>query len=334
MATTERNTKIDILRGIAAVCMVLGHAIIVYPVNLTLIPWCAAIRYFIYTFHMPLFFILSGFVYRCTSYRKYITRKAQRIVLPYLLFESISILLHAFGGSLINGNVSVSDGIRNMLFMGGGYWFLYTIFLVFVLFPFFERFCKTIRSKVIAILVLIWMDQFFIFPDFLCISSIVSYFPYFILGNILKQYGSHTIDNTIRQHSVALFVFCILSYGITNHLLAAELLPSFSDALNFMRAVSISTVLYMLCPVLISSGNAVKTAVRSLLTDCSKYSLQIYLFDGYLVTLLRTLLISVLKIHIPLVIIPCITIINLAVTLCICKFILPRVRLFRTLCGL
>ena len=62
MAVGIRNEKVDILRGIAAVLMVLGHSFIVYPINISEVPWCAAVSHFIYTFHMELFFILAGVV--------------------------------------------------------------------------------------------------------------------------------------------------------------------------------------------------------------------------------------------------------------------------------
>ena len=63
MAERVRNQEVDILRGIAAVLMILGHSFIVYPVNIASVPWCTAIGHFIYTFHMELFFILAGYVY-------------------------------------------------------------------------------------------------------------------------------------------------------------------------------------------------------------------------------------------------------------------------------
>ena len=70
MSVKARNQNVDILRGIAAVLMVLGHSFIVYPINISEVPWCAAISHFIYTFHMELFFILAGVVYHCVCYKE------------------------------------------------------------------------------------------------------------------------------------------------------------------------------------------------------------------------------------------------------------------------
>lgn len=57
----ERIEEIDWLRGFATFLVILGHSIIVYPINLHEIPWCNVLYEFISSFHMPLFFVISGF---------------------------------------------------------------------------------------------------------------------------------------------------------------------------------------------------------------------------------------------------------------------------------
>lgn len=47
----ERNVTIDIMKGIGIILMVVGHS--GYP---------SFLRNFIYTFHMPLFFMISGYL--------------------------------------------------------------------------------------------------------------------------------------------------------------------------------------------------------------------------------------------------------------------------------
>lgn len=54
----ERNNQIDISKGIAIILMILGHSIILTD-NFT--------NYFfklIFSFHMPLFFLFSGYYFR------------------------------------------------------------------------------------------------------------------------------------------------------------------------------------------------------------------------------------------------------------------------------
>ncbi|MCC8081983.1 MAG: acyltransferase family protein, partial [Lachnospiraceae bacterium] len=91
----KRIDEVDMLRGIAAVLMILGHSFIEYPVNISNIPWCTALGHFIYTFHMELFFVLAGVVYSCKNYKTFIRRKAERIAVPYIFFGAVALLLRA-----------------------------------------------------------------------------------------------------------------------------------------------------------------------------------------------------------------------------------------------
>lgn len=168
MTERVRNQKVDILRGIAAVLMILGHSFIVYPVNIASVPWCAAIEHFIYTFHMELFFILAGYVYHCIGYKNYIRKKIERIALPYFVFGIGAMLLRAYGGSAINGTESIGEGIIKLLFRGGGYWFLYVLFLIFAIYPLIEKVLVNIKTEIATAILILIATQFIHFPAFFC----------------------------------------------------------------------------------------------------------------------------------------------------------------------
>lgn len=73
-----RDKKIDIAKGIGIVLVVLGHCSG---------KWISA---FIYLFHMPLFFLISGYLYNEKSSEKplvYIKKKFWGLYIPYLLTE-------------------------------------------------------------------------------------------------------------------------------------------------------------------------------------------------------------------------------------------------------
>lgn len=188
MAERVRNQEVDILRGIAAVLMILGHSFIVYPVNIASVPWCTAIGHFIYTFHMELFFILAGYVYHCIGYKSYIRKKIDRIALPYFVFGIAAMLLRAYGGAAINGTEPIGEGIIKLFFRGGGYWFLYVSFLIFAVYPLLDR----VLSKSMAIeiafcgLILI-VDQYVKVTDFLTLDTVTHYLSYFVIGHIMAK---------------------------------------------------------------------------------------------------------------------------------------------------
>lgn len=63
MESTKRCEEIDWLRGFTIFLVVLGHAIIVFPINLHEVLWCKFLFEVISLFHMALFFAISGYCY-------------------------------------------------------------------------------------------------------------------------------------------------------------------------------------------------------------------------------------------------------------------------------
>ena len=58
MTNTREIEYISVMRGIASILVVIGHYL---PENSP--AWYETMNKFIYSFHMPLFFIISGYVY-------------------------------------------------------------------------------------------------------------------------------------------------------------------------------------------------------------------------------------------------------------------------------
>lgn len=63
----KRYEEADILKGIAIFFVLLGHAIIYYPINLHEVYWCKFLFEFVSSVHLSLFFLVSGFLYRPIS---------------------------------------------------------------------------------------------------------------------------------------------------------------------------------------------------------------------------------------------------------------------------
>lgn len=120
----ERKPAIDIMKGIAIILVIIGHLQI--PVFF---------HHVIYSFHMPLFVIVSGYLFheKSVSMRR-VWADFKRLILPYLFtigvlfIYTIFIFLATGGGNLIGLSVSslYPDGIRNTSILP--IWFLLAIF--------------------------------------------------------------------------------------------------------------------------------------------------------------------------------------------------------------
>lgn len=82
----ERNRSISICKGIAIILMVIGHA-----------EAPELITNFIYTFHMPLFFITAGYFFtqrHADNPWQFCSRRMKGLYLPFLKWSLIFLLLH------------------------------------------------------------------------------------------------------------------------------------------------------------------------------------------------------------------------------------------------
>ena len=143
MSNTENNvqsgkrryTEVDIARGIGILFVVLGHAIKQTEVSAG---WIRVLTYFIYSFHMPLFFCLSGFVSAkiLTMNRQqrlhYIGDRAWRLLIPYFVIGLIYIPVKLKFSAAAVKPFTVSDIPK--LFIGQNpdvsLWFLYVLFII------------------------------------------------------------------------------------------------------------------------------------------------------------------------------------------------------------
>lgn len=185
----KRIEWIDTAKGIGMIFVQMGHT---YFPDI-IINW-------IYSFHMPLFFFLSGVTYRGERYnfKEYFIRKIKSFLIPYLLFCIISILssriLQALSGNI---NLNIKDIVCSVLlnFPQRPYWFFICLFVSEMIY-----FCLNkiiVREKkqrkliilFVSILIAILNDQFIkVFWLPLCGDLIPTALTFICLGDILAKY--------------------------------------------------------------------------------------------------------------------------------------------------
>ncbi len=142
-ALNERITEPDFCKGIGIVLVVIGHAIgyvssagaIKSDIKIEAL---LAVDRWIYCFHMPLFFFISGYLQKLSEKRKTYTffeikKKLFGIIIPYVLFSGV------FWGfkKVFSGSVKNPVGINDLLQIGiyplSDLWFLYALMVFFIL---------------------------------------------------------------------------------------------------------------------------------------------------------------------------------------------------------
>lgn len=90
--TESRLKHVDVARGIAIISIIIGHMGI------------REVERFVFTFHVPIFFLISGyFISERSKFSEFVQRKAKTLLLPYYLTCLVFILLAALEGYLDGG---------------------------------------------------------------------------------------------------------------------------------------------------------------------------------------------------------------------------------------
>jgi len=111
----NRIAWIDALKGFGMVLVILGHMTI---------PDIA--RRFIFSFHMPLFFFISGYLYRNEFSKRWLARKIDSLLVPYVVYGMITLIVWIFVGK-----TDMRTGVKTLV-SGNGLgltWFLTCLFL-------------------------------------------------------------------------------------------------------------------------------------------------------------------------------------------------------------
>ncbi|RZK31627.1 MAG: acyltransferase, partial [Hymenobacter sp.] len=134
--SSDRFVSVDVLRGIAIIMVVAGHAnrgaMEEHIGSAAIAKW---LDWFFYSLHMPIFFYLAGFFsYRSlkkTSRSQYIISRVRYIVAPYIIWSLIAVLASIIMSRLtsIRHPLSINDILNIAWKPINILWFLYAIFL-------------------------------------------------------------------------------------------------------------------------------------------------------------------------------------------------------------
>jgi fucose 4-O-acetylase-like acetyltransferase len=129
---------VDIAKGIGIFFVVVGHVLrgLVASRILPSSPVVGFTDLWIYSWHMPLFFFLSGlFLYRSATrcgFSEFVLRKIRTIAYPYFLWSLITLMIKVLLGSIPNQPRELTD--FELIFFDPieQFWFLYVLFLLVV----------------------------------------------------------------------------------------------------------------------------------------------------------------------------------------------------------
>lgn len=284
---TNRNYFIDILKGIAIFLMLWGHCIQYCVAGSEVDFFNNGVFKFIYAFHMPLFMLISGYLFffsfskRCL--KELLIHRVQSLLQPILFCSFFNYLITTVLFQAMHGKIGAAfDG--NWLSNLSSLWFLWSVLAASIV---TAVVCKKSRHlPVQIILFFIAIPVVALFPN---INQNLYMYPYFVFGFYFAQYKDRLPAFFHKMKYLSLPVFPILLgfYEQKHYIYTTGLLPNNDYSLSQMLvidayrwliglvgAVFVITILQILYQQVIIKLK--KPLISTGLAAIGKKSLQIY----------------------------------------------------------
>jgi glucans biosynthesis protein C len=220
MASEKRDLRIDTLRGIVIILMVISHVIGTTSNDGLKVTEDSIYRWFyclIENYFLPIFMAISGYVYAVKplnrlKIKSFIKAKIGRIVYP-LIFVSTTQFLVRYITPGTNTKPILSNIWKIYVYSYDQFWYLQAFILILILVVFLEYFNLIDSFMKLSIcfgilfigpFILKFRTAIFSFNGFLYLAS------FFIMGIILYRYKDNINSNKVKIISICLFIITIL----------------------------------------------------------------------------------------------------------------------------
>lgn len=307
---------IDIAKGIAIFLVVIGHCIpdAASPTGIS-VPGYRMLHDVIYSFHMPLFFFLAGYlVVRkkiLDSGKKWvdiIITRMHRLLIPYLfvglIYAPFKLLLSRFANKPYD-----FENIWQMVIgvnPDGELWFLYSLFVITVIAAIFS-FRISLSGLLAAGVILIWNPW----------TIVTNYLFFFLLGIYMRREHCDFIEQLRGYHIIlAMIIFLLGNYGLIIWKLHLFFL---------LTALSGMTIVFW------GSYQASKLNLpgKDFLAHCGIMSMDIYILSDIIKIPFRIVLWN--KLHLYTISFLVCTIMSIGLSLVVSRYIVRKYRVLRCL---
>lgn len=212
--TVTRIAWLDIAKGLGVLLVVIGHFWYncLFPI----------VNQMIYSFHVPMFFILSGFVFKKGNLRfgSFAVSKSKRLLLPTFIYLLLDVLLFLYIGTPY---ITVLKGyffFEGICLYNAPCWYFFTLFQLLVIGYFLHLDKLSVMSKGVvaaaAFLLGLVIYKFEIFIPFGINRTFIS-LGFFVLGSMLKHVKPGNKKSVFRAFiMLCCFALWILSGVVFN----------------------------------------------------------------------------------------------------------------------
>lgn len=276
-------------KGIGIVLVVAGHF---HPEGSP--AYWTAIKNILYAFHMPLFFILSGYLYTRGkySYSTLLKAKAQRLLYPFVTIAALFFVIKFAAGMVVTLDHPVTrasiwalaldpvDSYMPLL------WFVHALFIIFAVYQPARRF---LNNAAIVLIVLAFNIVFG--NDYPVIGKALANMPFFVCGVMLREnpkVSAAVLGSGLRSCVFPLVLFAA-AYALMPFVTDTE---AFRYPLRFFLGVAGSVFVMNASRALTERAHKKISAAAM---QVGYYSMTIYLLHTIFESTVRIVFVQVLK---------------------------------------
>ena len=282
----KRIEWIDFLRGFVIFLVVFGH------VNLGLIGYevfeiykkgLTELYYLFHSFRMPLFFMVSGFLYaskinnNVADLIKSLKKKAIAWGIPYIVFSVLFWWIKYFMGDKVNTILTWKDLYLIPIQPIEHFWFLYVLFLIYCL---------------VETLDYVFKNNFIVFTVIICLAIISWRFHsgVFIIDTTLNMVIYFYIAKLLRGHINFINNKIFIAIGVLTFIVlrGIDFESTYHAEIRIIIAISISLPIIAICSLL-----KTENAFFKYFTVVGKNTLPIYILHPPIASAVRMFLFKV-----------------------------------------
>ena len=297
---TKRVHWVDICKGMTIILVVIGHVVSSFHNSGKYIDtdFFNHVGGGIYSFHMPLFFVISGYLSsRRINEKTKIKNKTMAYGIPYVIFSIVAVLLKVAAKEFVNSSLGFRDILWIFVYPINSLWFIYSLLLISLIHELLKPLLKQHIWKLVILVIsytmmafAIFVERGRIFADSWVVNSIFidvcKYMFWFEAGVLLTEKLVTKIEEvTEKKMSVIalmttseILTFIVVVVLLINHnvnnLVSHTLLAIFGCALSMQLAIIVS-----------------KSVILEFL---GRSTMEIYILHTYVVSLCR---VGLIKMH-------------------------------------
>lgn len=284
-AGRTREKWVDYVKVIACILVVLGH-FFQSMTKANILPENDLYGWFnttIYYFHVPLFFICSGYLYQkyskvnsVGSWCKNVAKKALALGVPYATFTTATWVLKKVFSSSVNDQIG---GLGNTLLLHptAPYWYLYALFFIFLVTPTFS----SVKSAAVGLIVALAAKVLILTGggySVYAVSTVLSNEIWFVIGMSICSFNVQLKGRKI-QGTIFGLLFVILSIVVYTAKISGS---AISFAIGLLACVA---VIMMVAGFEEKFGRGMKLL--------AKYTMPIFLMHTLFAAPLRSILMKI-----------------------------------------